>query len=160
MSAFSGRPEPRDVPVGAYPRWDEALAAVNRDLAVSAPEQRPLRLIVYPETGDEYVYVALSNGEAHGSSLTEAETAAETLMAVVEAAQDTVTERLWRAWPLCTVHDLGMHPRDIDGRPSWWCAGGARKGDPAHVRATIGELDTVDRARPVTRKRPKARRLR
>ncbi|MEV5874752.1 hypothetical protein AB0L75_11065 [Streptomyces sp. NPDC052101] len=161
MCAFSGHPEPRLVPVGEYPCWDEPLAAVNRDLAATLPDQRPLRLIAYPETEeDEYVYVALANGEAHGTSLIPAQSATEALMAVADAAQDTVTERLWRAWPLCTVHDLGMHPRDIDGRPSWWCAGGSRRGDPAHVRAAIGELDTLEHPRRPNRKRPKARRLR
>jgi hypothetical protein len=58
-------------------------------------------------------------------------------------------------WPVCTVHDLGMHPRDVDGRPSWWCAGGSRKGDPAHVRAAIGELPTAHRPHRPNRKRRK-----
>ncbi|KUN06199.1 hypothetical protein AQI95_15005 [Streptomyces yokosukanensis] len=161
MSAFFGHPEPRLVLDGEYPCWDEPLAAVNRDLAATLPDQRPLRLIAYPESEDlEYVYVALSKGEAHGNALIPTESAAEALTAVADAAQDTVSERLWRAWPLCTVHDLGMHPRDIDGRPSWWCAGGPRPGDPAHLRAAIGELDTVQQPRPTPRKRPKNRRLR
>ncbi|WP_369387763.1 hypothetical protein AB5J72_09240 [Streptomyces sp. CG1] len=162
MCAFFGRPEPRVVLTGAYPLWDEALAVVNRDLAATLPEQRPLCLISYPEFEDldEHVYVALANGEAHGNPLMPAESAVEALMAVADAAQETVSERLWRAWPVCTVHDLGMHPRDVDGRPSWWCAGGSRRGDPAHVRAAVGELDTIHRPGRPHRKRPKDRRLR
>ncbi|MFI2205337.1 hypothetical protein ACH47Z_32060 [Streptomyces sp. NPDC020192] len=162
MCAYFGRPEPRLVLIGEYPLWDEALAALNRDLAATVPDQRPLCLIAYPESGDldEQVYVALSNGEAHGSSLMSGKSAAEAVMAVADAGQDTVTERLWRVWPVCTVHDLGMHPRDVDGTPSWWCAGGPRKGDPAHIRAAIGELDTVHPPRRPNRKRPKARKPR
>ncbi|MGW3204843.1 hypothetical protein [Streptomyces sp. NPDC001135] len=162
MCAFFGLPEPRLVLAGEYPLWDEALAAVNRDLAVTVPDQRPLRLIAYPEPGDpdEHVHVALSNGEAQGGSLTPTQSAAEALMAVADAAQGTVTERLWRAWPLCTVHDLGMHPREVGGRPSWWCAGGSRRGDPAHVRAAIGELHTIQRPDRVNRKRPRGRKPR
>ncbi|MCC5474222.1 hypothetical protein [Streptomyces barringtoniae] len=157
MRAFFDRSEPRLVLDGEHPLWDEALAAVNRDLAATLPDQRPLRLIAYPECEDlDEVYVALSNGEAHGSPLTPVRSAVEALMAVADAAQDTVTERLWRAWPVCTVHDLGMHPRDVDGRPSWWCAGGARRGDPAHIRAAIGELDAVRRTPRPNRKRRKS----
>ncbi|MGW1165722.1 hypothetical protein [Streptomyces sp. NPDC001153] len=159
MCAFPDRSEPRLVLDGEHPLWDEALAAVNRDLAATLPDQRPLRLIAYPgyEDLDEQVYVALSNGEAHGSSLTPGRSAAEALMAVADAAQDTVSERLWRAWPVCTVHDLGMHPRDADGRPSWWCAGGSRESDPAHLRAAVGELDAVQRTPRPNRKRRKSR---
>ncbi|WP_369367876.1 hypothetical protein AB5L52_37645 [Streptomyces sp. CG4] len=162
MSAFFGRPEPRPVLDGEYPRWDEALAVVNRDLAATLPDQRPLRLIAHPDTEDldAQIYVAFSPRELHGNSLIPAESAAEALTAVAEAAQDTVSERLWRAWPVCTVHDLGTHPRDLDGRPSWWCAGGARRDAPAHVRAAIGELDTIHQPRRPHRKRPKNRRLR
>ncbi|WEO98842.1 hypothetical protein A6P39_035030 [Streptomyces sp. FXJ1.172] len=157
MCALFGRPEPRHVLAGEYPLWDEALAAVNRDLASTVPEQRPLCLMAHSESAglDEYVFVALADGEAHGNCLMPEESAGETLLAVADAAQETVTERLWRVWPVCTVHDLGMHPRDVDGRPSWWCAGGSRKGDPAHVRAAIGELDTLHRPRRPNRKRRK-----
>ncbi|MER6027099.1 hypothetical protein [Streptomyces sp. NPDC001851] len=162
MFAFPGLPEPRLVLAGEYPLWDEALAAVNRDLAVTVPEQRPLRLIAYPESEDldEHVHVALSTGEAHDSCLIPAESVAEALVAVADAAQGTLTEHLWRAWPLCTLHDLGLHPREVDGRPSWWCAGGSRRGDPAHVRAAIGELGTLQRPVRPHRKRPENRGLR
>jgi hypothetical protein len=102
---------------------DEALALLNRDLAVTLPEQEPLRLMALPgweADGPEAVYVALANGEWHGNSLNEGseETLAYALAAVADAAQDTVTERLWRAWPLCAEHDIGMHLREPDGRLS------------------------------------------
>ena len=154
------RPEPRPVAEGEHPRWDEALAAVNRDLAATLPEQPPLRLFAVPwEEGEpEQVYVALANGEWHGNPLWSGpDTAADDLEAVAEAAQETVTERLWRAWPLCSEHDLGMHVRKVSGRPSWWCAGSAAPGDPAHIRAAVGDLDTLQRPHRPNRKRRKQR---
>lgn len=54
------------------------------------------------------------------------ENPAVALAAVADAAQETVTERLWQAWPLCTEHDLGMHPLEAEGRLPRWCAGERR----------------------------------
>lgn len=148
-------PTPRQVQPGEYPVLDEALVLVNRDVAATLPEQGPLRLMALPpwEEGEpENVYVTLPNGEWWGNQLwasspdsprEERLTARAALAAVAEAAQDTVTECLWQAWPVCTVHDLGMHLGEADGRPVWRCAGAGR--DPEHVRAAVGELDTVHR---------------
>src|SRR3954451_4430580 len=131
----------RSVPPGEYPLWDEALAILNRDLAVTLPEQGPLRLVAQPsyEAGEpENVYVALANGEWHGTYLypKSAEDLADAVAIVAEAAQETVAERLWQAWPVCAAHNLGMHPRDVEGRLSWGCAGQLGRG-PAHVRAAV-----------------------
>ncbi|MFJ7208304.1 hypothetical protein ACIQWR_32845 [Streptomyces sp. NPDC098789] len=158
MRAPFDRPEPRPVPPGEYPLWGEALALLNRDLAVTVPEQKPLQLLALPpyaENGPENVYVALANGEWHGNPLypESAENLALALAAVADAAQETVTERLWRAWPLCAEHDLGMHPREADGRLSWWCAGERLRSGPAHVRAAVGELDALVRPRRTHRER-------
>ncbi|GGW44160.1 hypothetical protein GCM10010503_21140 [Streptomyces lucensis JCM 4490] len=156
MSPFVfGPPGPRFVAVGEYPVWDEALAAVNRDLAVTLPEQPALRLVAYPdEDGGEWVHVALANGDAHGNALEPVSSAAEALRAVAGAAQDTVMELLWRAWPVCTLHGLGMHAAWDAGRAYWRCAGGTGPGDPAHLRGAVGELDTIHRPpRPGRRRR-------
>ena len=75
---------------------------------------------------------------------------------VADAAQETVTERLWQAWPVCAEHDLGMHPRDADGQLSWWCAGERLRRGPAQVRAAVGALDTFVRPRRPNRKRRRA----
>ncbi|MGK5639107.1 hypothetical protein ACSNOK_12495 [Streptomyces sp. URMC 126] len=162
MCALFDRSEPRRVSPGEYPLWDRALALLNRDLAVTLPEQKPLQLLALPPYdahGPEYVYVALANGEWHGNCLDpeSVDDPAAALATVAEAAQETVTERLWQAWPLCSVHDLGMHPRDADGRLSWWCAGERSRRGPAHIRAAVGALDTfVHPCRP----RRKGRRVR
>ncbi|MFI9804013.1 hypothetical protein ACIHEJ_06520 [Streptomyces sp. NPDC052301] len=154
------QPEPRFVAEGEFPLWDEALAVVNRDLAATLPEQRPLCLIAYPgweEGEDEHVHVAFESGYFHGNALPPEATAAGALPAVAEAAQETVVEFLWQAWPVCTLHGLGMHVSEDAGRPSWWCAGGSRPGDPAHVRTAIGELTTAHRPHRPNRKRRKKR---
>ncbi|KMS83738.1 hypothetical protein ACZ91_51460 [Streptomyces regensis] len=155
--SFPSPPEPHVVPAGEHPLWDEALAAVNRDLAATLPEQRPLCLIAYPadEREDERVYVALADGNAHGNSLQPTGSTDWALWGVAEAAQDTITGCLWQAWPVCTLHGLGMHLGEESGRPVWSCAGGGRPGDPAHVRAAVGELDTVHRPHRPNRKRRK-----
>ncbi|MFF8375443.1 hypothetical protein ACF07V_04785 [Streptomyces sp. NPDC015661] len=149
---------PRHALPGTHPLWDEALVLVNRDLAVTLPDQEPLRLLAVPEYDGgegENVYVALANGEWHGNFLDpeSADDPVRALMAVVDAAQETVTELLWQAWPLCGEHDLGMHPYLTDGPPSWWCAGGRVPRDAAHVRAAVGALDALDRPHRPNRKR-------
>ncbi|WP_225801033.1 hypothetical protein [Streptomyces sp. NK15101] len=158
MSAFSDPPRLRQVLPGEYPFWDAALALVNRDLAATLPGRGPLRPVgLPPYHGDESedVRIALADGEWHGNSLdpSSADDPVLALWAVADAAQETVVECLWRAWPLCGEHDLGMHPREADGRLSWWCAGGTVPRGPAHVRAAVGGLDALVRPHRPDRKR-------
>ncbi|MFD5766995.1 hypothetical protein ACFWIN_14385 [Streptomyces sp. NPDC127049] len=146
MRAPADPPEARPVSRGEYPLWDAALAVLNEDLAATLPEQGPLRLLAEPpcEAGEpERVHVALADGEWHGGHLyPEApEGSAQALVIVADAAQETVAECLWRAWPLCAEHDLGMHARDVEGLLSWWCAGSPSGGGPGHIRAAVGALD-------------------
>ncbi|MFJ4526562.1 hypothetical protein ACIP4Y_37635 [Streptomyces sp. NPDC088810] len=147
MHALFDSPGLRRVSLGEYPLWDEALVLLNRDLAVTLPEQGPLQLVAQPsyEAGEpEYVYVALANGEWHGGHLYPkvAEDLAHALAIVADAAQDTVAERLGQAWPLCVEHKLGMHAREVEGQLSWWCAGERPPLGLAHIRAAVGALDT------------------
>ncbi|MCX5195156.1 hypothetical protein OOK31_14810 [Streptomyces sp. NBC_00249] len=165
MRSLFDPPEPRRVLPGEYPVWEAALALLNRDLAVTLPGQEPLRLLAVPpcdedtdEAGTESVHVALANGEWHGNSLypNAADDPDRALAAVADAAQETVTERLWQAWPLCAEHDLGMHPREADGQLVWWCAGAPARREPAHVRAAVGALDTLVRPHRPNRKKRRA----
>ncbi|MGW3664666.1 hypothetical protein [Streptomyces sp. NPDC005141] len=161
MRALFDRPEPRRVSVGEYPMWDRALALLNRDLAGTLPEQEPLQLLALPPCDadeQENVYVALASGEWHGNCLypDSEDDPASALAVVADAAQETVTELLWQAWPLCAEHDLGMHPRESDGQLSWWCAGERLRRGPAHIRAAVGALDTFVRPHRPHRKRRRA----
>ncbi|WP_454319317.1 hypothetical protein [Streptomyces phaeoluteigriseus] len=151
-------PRPRPVRPGEFPLWDEALALVNRDLDALLPGRGPLVLLAPPSFGEEdpehsHVYVALPDGRWHGNDLWSgsASDPAVALAEVAEAAQDTVMECLWQVWPVCAEHRLGMHARQEDGRPAWWCAGGRDPGDPAHERAAVGELDALHRPRRARR---------
>ncbi|MFF9839122.1 hypothetical protein [Streptomyces sp. NPDC013740] len=113
---------------------------------MTLPERKPLLLLALPSYDadePEDVYVAMANGEWHGNRLApdSADDLASALAAVADAAQETVTELLWQAWPLCAEHGLGMHPRDGDEQLSWWCAGERSSGGPAHIHAAVGALD-------------------
>jgi hypothetical protein len=128
--------------------WDRALALLNRDLAATLPQQQPLQLLAFPSHDadkPENVCVALADGQWHGNPLhpEAAVTPAAALAITTDAAQETITECLWQAWPLCAEHSLGMHPRDSDGQLSWWCAGERQRRGPAHIRAAVGALDTL-----------------
>ncbi|MFF7330387.1 hypothetical protein [Streptomyces sp. NPDC008150] len=169
-------PEPAPVPPGRWPELQTALAAVNRDLRATLPEQEPLILVAVPAwesaaTGDrvpEHVYVAMADGSWQGNSLNEYDPEdggrdwpaepATVLGMVADAAQETVMELLWRAWPTCWVHKSGVHVRtpgtgpdgesgeepppgragEAAGQPVWWCRGG--RAEECHDLAAVGEL--------------------
>ncbi|MFD5582510.1 hypothetical protein ACFWII_01705 [Streptomyces sp. NPDC127063] len=147
MCALFDPPEPRRVSPGEYPVWDQALALLNRDLAATLPQLEPLQLLALPPYDadePENVYVAMANGEWHGNHLdsNSRDSLAFALASVADAAQETVTELLWQAWPLCPEHGLGMHPReDAEGQVSWWCAGERLRRGSAHFHTAVGALD-------------------
>ncbi|MER6478433.1 hypothetical protein [Streptomyces filamentosus] len=162
-------PEPRQAEPGQWPKLEAALAVVNRDLRATLPGQGPLILLVAPPgepsppSGVDrgQVYVAMPDGRWHGNPVNacdleegdppEPDDPATVLTVVADAAQETVTELLWQAWPVCGEHGMGMHPRppgtsdgwypgetDAVGPPVWWCRGG-RDGD-CHDASPVGEL--------------------
>ena len=142
--------DPRRAEPGRYPRLQAALDTVNRDFAATLPDQPPLALMVW----EERVYVAVSDGSWHHEGLQEPDDDApddDALGLVADAAQETVGDRLYLAWPVCPVHRLGTHlrpegtPADWDwadggrsGRLVWWCRGGPA--DDCHDLAPVGEL--------------------
>ncbi|MFE1550318.1 hypothetical protein [Streptomyces sp. NPDC058718] len=160
---------PRPVLPGEYPRWEEALGLVNRDLAATLPDQEPLRLMALPagDGGDgldgargEDLYVTMANGEWQGNCLEAIgeNGHAHAVGTVADAAQETVSELLWQAWPVCGEHGVGMHPRVTDEQAVWWCSGGKSPREPEHVRAAVGALDTLVRPhRPHRKQRRRER---
>jgi hypothetical protein len=129
--------------------WDRALVLLNRDLAATLPQQGPLQLLALasPDAdGPENVHVAMADGEWHGDRLDpdSQQSHASALASVAEAAQETVMELLWRAWPLCPEHGLGMHPaEDAQERLFWRCTGERSPHGRAHLLAAVGALDAV-----------------
>jgi hypothetical protein len=137
-----------------FPAWRDALAAVNRDLAVSEPGLEPLVLL----DGGEYggTFVGLASWGAQGNALfvpdpdgprSRALTPDETLLMIADHGQESVMEYLWRVWPVCPVHRLGLHPRpdpQAGGRASWWCQGRSE----GHAEAAVGALTAPPSADP------------
>jgi len=131
--------------------WDAALALVNHDLEALLPGRGPLRLWGVPswdEEEGEGVYAVMPDGTWHGNQLA----VDGGVLDVVDAAQETVVERLWQVWPVCGTHRLGMHGREEEGRDVWWCAG-----EGGHVEGAVGELGAVWRPRRERRKERKRR---
>ncbi|MGI5441984.1 hypothetical protein ACQEV4_32895 [Streptomyces shenzhenensis] len=162
-------PEPRRVEPGQWPKLEAALAVVNRDLMATLPGQDALILMRAPSweplprnavDGDQ-IYVAMPDGRWHGNSVNagdleegdprEPDDATAVLAVVAAAAQETVMELLWRVWPICSAHKIGMHPRpagttedryqdetDSAGPVVWWCRGG--RDGACHDVSLVGEL--------------------
>jgi hypothetical protein len=100
-----------------YPGWHDALVLLNRDLAATEPGTEPFALLL-----DEYgVFVGFPSWGAQGSPLPDESGLPE----VADAAQESAMEYLWRTWPVCPAHGLGVHVRlrEEDGVTLWWCAG-------------------------------------
>ncbi len=162
-------PEPRQAEPGQWPKLEAALAVVNCDLTATLPGQDPLILMVAPSgqplpangIGRDQVYVAMTDGRWHGNPVNacdleegdppEPDDPTTVLTVVADAAQETITELLWQAWPICWEHKIGMHPRpagtagdwyqgetDTASPPVWWCRG-SRDGD-CHDVSPVGEL--------------------
>ncbi|WP_043687143.1 hypothetical protein [Streptomyces xylophagus] len=145
--------DPRRAEPGEFPRLAAALDTVNRDFAAIFPDHDPLVLMVWGWDEDiaERVYVARSDGAWQGNGLAEPDAdASDPLDAVADAAQDTVMELFWQAWPVCPFHKMGTHPRlegtevdwvwgeDAGPRVVWWCRG--HHGTDCHDLAPVGEL--------------------
>ncbi|MFF2521526.1 hypothetical protein [Streptomyces liangshanensis] len=171
-------PEPRRAGPGEWPAFEAALAVVNHDVRATLPGQDALILVAVPSyepppgdaVGGDQLYVAMPDGRWHGNPVNssdleeggppEPDDAAAVLAEVADAAQSTVMELLWRAWPVCPAHQVGTHlwlaaSDDPDGAgtdendtdendtdeadpPAWWCGGG--RGGTRHRLSLVGEL--------------------
>jgi hypothetical protein len=121
-----------------------ALRVVQRDLDAEEPGPGRLRLIG-TETG---VFVALPDGRfwpGGAGALPDAPDLAEAVAAVAEATQECLNEVLWKVWPLCPDHGVGMYVRAAESAgPEWACGL-----DGGHTAAAVGELGrAAARARP------------
>ncbi|MFI7104908.1 hypothetical protein ACIBK9_01220 [Nonomuraea sp. NPDC050227] len=114
---------------------EQALKIVERDVRAGGITG-PLRLITDPSRGRHDAQVEFE-GSYHGNGIPpEAGSDAQTaLLSLAEAVQETVMELTWTVWPVCPVHDRGLHVGGPDRGPVWWCAV-----DGGHVVALVGEL--------------------
>ncbi|WP_052442525.1 hypothetical protein [Streptacidiphilus neutrinimicus] len=114
------------------PEWHDALALLSRDLAATEPEAEPFAPLL-----DAYgVFVGFRSWGAQGSPLREEAGLPE----VADAAQESAVEHLWRTWPVCPEHGLGLHPRlrEEDGAKVWWCGG---RGPASGHGTPVGTLE-------------------
>jgi hypothetical protein len=58
----------------------------------------------------------------------------QALAETADYLQAQLTDDMGAVWPLCFVHEVGVHAEVHDGVAVWWC----RVGD--HLRAPVGEL--------------------
>ncbi|MEV7075136.1 hypothetical protein [Streptomyces sp. NPDC093990] len=138
---------PRQAEPGEWPKFEAALAVVNRDVTATLPGQDALILMVAPSwqplpasgTDRGAVHVAMPDGRWQGNALNavdleegelpEPDDAMAALTLVAEAAQETVMELRWQVWPVCREHKIGMHVRPA-GTGDDWCGGEAVASDP------------------------------
>jgi hypothetical protein len=110
--------EPRRAEPGEWPKFEAALAVVNRDVMATLPGQDALILMVAPSwqplspsgIDQGQVYVAMPDGRWQGNAvnavnleegdLPEPDDEMTALTLVAEAAQETVMELLWQVWPV------------------------------------------------------------
>jgi hypothetical protein len=139
--------EPRQAEPGEWPKFEAALAVVNRDVMATLPGQDALILMVAPSwqplppSGIDrgQVYVAMPDGRWQGNAVNavdleegdppEPDDAMTALTLVAEAAQETIMELLWQVWPICREHKIGVHVRPA-GTADDWCGGEADASDP------------------------------
>jgi hypothetical protein len=161
-------PEPRLAEPGEWPKFEAALAVVNRDVTATLPGQDGLILMVAPSgqplppswIDRDHVYVAMPDGRWQGNAVNadleeddprEPDDAMTVLTLVADAAQETLMELLWQAWPICPEHKIGMHVRpagtgddwcggeaDASDAAVWWCRGSQR--GTCHDVSLVGEL--------------------
>ncbi|GII77472.1 hypothetical protein Sru01_24540 [Sphaerisporangium rufum] len=153
----------RDVGSEVGARWwaalEQALTVVARDLE-AAGIAGTLRLVIpdWDDSGQAWVEF---QGVHHGNGirLSAGSDPRWALASVAGATQEVVMETIWRVWPVCAEHGLGLHvePADevADEGVVWRCAGAG-----AHVVAPVGELPVDHRADPARVTNRSARRPR
>jgi len=120
---------------GLWARLEHALAIVERDVRAGGITG-PLALTVqsWDPTGSAWVEF---RGACQGNGLRPGagHDPQASLVQVADAAQETIMEVTWTVWPVCDVHDLGLHAELDHGTAVWRCTGNG-----THTVAPIGEL--------------------
>lgn len=133
-----------DLEPGLLASLEEDLRVVERDVR-AAGIAGTLRMIVpdWDSTGMAWVeFEGICQGNGLGSRAW--------LCSVADATQEVVMEVIWRAWPVCPVHDRGLRAEPEDGIAVWRCTG-----DGTHTVAPVGELPPRGARR---QRNPRARR--
>ncbi|MER7133332.1 hypothetical protein [Streptosporangium saharense] len=115
---------------GLLAPFEEALKVVERDVRASGISGT-LQMILPDGDVMGMAWVEF-DGTCQGNCVRPGDDA---LWSVADATQEVVMERIWRVWPVCPTHDLGLHADTEDGTVVWRC-----EGDGTHTVAPVGEL--------------------
>jgi hypothetical protein len=126
--SFDGEPE-------SLRQIEEALTVVGADLRATGLTN-PVGLDLDHNMDPPVARVCYEPGvyaSTSGIYTSDVVDSVSTLVLVADELQDATMEAIWRAWPVCPMHDLGAHPREHGHAAVWWCAGAG-----GHVIAPIG----------------------
>ncbi|MFI9840584.1 hypothetical protein ACIHFD_26360 [Nonomuraea sp. NPDC051941] len=114
---------------------EQALKLVERDVR-SRGITGTLRLVIPDWDDSGHAWVEFRDGY-HGNGIRPAEgrDAQEALASVADAAQEVIMELLWKVWPVCSAHDLGLRAELEHKIAVWRCTGNG-----THTVARVGEL--------------------
>ncbi|MFF4987007.1 hypothetical protein ACFY19_07440 [Streptosporangium saharense] len=115
---------------GLLAPFEEALKVVERDVRASGIAGT-LQMVL-PDWDVMGMAWVEFEGTCQGNCIRPEDDA---LWSVADATQEAVMERIWRVWPVCPTHDLGLHADTEDGTVVWRC-----EGDGTHTVAPVGEL--------------------
>ncbi len=125
---------------GLWTALEQVLKIVERDVR-AAGLTGPLELIIHDWDDSGQARVEFRGG-CHGDGIwpVEARDPQRALARVADAAQESIMDVAWVAWPTCPEHGLGLHAELEDGTAVWWCAGAG-----SHIVAPVGELPSKRR---------------
>jgi hypothetical protein len=125
-----------DLEPGWLATLEEALDVIRLDIRATGLPPGSVRLITPGWSHPSHAFVEYQGtwGSGSGIAPVTGSDARQALIAVADAAQDSVMEARWEAWPVCPAHQFGVHVQEGEGVPAWWC-----KGDGGHVVATVGK---------------------
>ncbi|MBF8189683.1 hypothetical protein ITP53_28915 [Nonomuraea sp. K274] len=114
---------------------EHALDVVKRDVRARGITGT-LRLVTHDWDSRGLAWVEFQGGY-HGNGIPPimGSTPQTALAQVADAVQETIMELIWRVWPVCATHDLGLHAGWDQGIAVWRCTSNG-----AHIVAPVGEL--------------------
>ncbi|MFG1619806.1 hypothetical protein [Nonomuraea wenchangensis] len=114
---------------------EHALEVVERDVRARGITGT-LRLISHDWGNGSQAWVEFQGGY-HGNGIPPivGSDPQSALTVVADAVQETIMELIWKVWPVCAEHNLGLHAGWEHETPVWRCAG-----DGTHTVAPVGEL--------------------
>ncbi|MEU1880221.1 hypothetical protein ABZ470_23150 [Streptosporangium sp. NPDC020072] len=120
-----------------FAELEEDLKVVERDLRATGVTGT-LRMVI-PDWDSMGMAWVEFDGAFQGNGIPPG---AGGVLNVADAAQEAIMEVIWRAWPVCPVHDRGLYTEAENETAVWRCTA-----DEGHTVAPIGELPPLPRRR-------------